>query len=60
MKVNWETVLFFSSIAWVCASIALITGTGASIVLLDPHPFYWTAGVWLVVTVLELVAGAKT
>lgn len=55
---TWETILFFSSIAFMLSSMLVVFGLGASIVLLDYHPFLYAICLWCVVLVIEFIAGA--
>ena len=57
--VQWETLLFFSSIFFTLASVALVFGFGASVVLLDIHPIEYAASVWVIASICVIVCGAR-
>lgn len=57
---TWETILFFNSIAFVLTSAVVVFGLGASIALLDYHPFMYAVGLWSVTLVIEFIAGARS
>lgn len=56
----WETILFFSSIAFMLSSGLLVFAVGASVALLDYHPFLYAVSLWFFVLVIEFIAAAKS